>query len=229
VPQLHASLQTGLDCLPAKSENAADGCKHLQLVNLGRPGTATLPGVTAPAVAAEQLPVALPMLEARNHDANPRNDVEVVTLHVGGNDVSRPIQEACLAGFGPECVGTILTEMATYEADLRVVVSQLRAAAGEDTPIVLGTYDNPVPFCALAPIPGAIELGAIVLEGFDPLGIDGVHDILRDVAADYDAEVAEVFGQITSPGDWVGGEDCLHPTGSGHDIVTGAFEDALGI
>ncbi len=226
VPQLHRALQADLDCLPARSTRAADGCKQLQLVNLGRPGTDTMPGVTAPIVAAEQLPVAIPMLEARNHDANPRNDVEVITLHVGGNDVSGPIRTACIGGPTPGCITTFVTEMAIYEADLRNVVGRLRTAAGDDTPIVLGTYDNPVPFCFLGGISGASALGAMVLEGTPDGALAGVHDIVREVAADYDAEVAEVFGTFARA-DFVGGDDCLHPSDSGHDKVTASFRRAI--
>ena len=227
VPQLQQELRVDLDCSPARSAKAKDGCKHLQLLNLGRPGTDEMPGVTAPIIANEQLPIALPLLEARNHDRNPRNDVELVTLHVGGNDVSGPIQLACLGGFTPECVGTIISEMAAFDADLRDVVGPLRTAAGPDTPIVLGTYDNPVPYCFLAEVPGAIELGALLLEGTPDGSLDGIHDVIRRVAADYDAEVAEVFGQFEGA-DFVGGGDCLHPSSTGHDKVTEAFSSILG-
>ena len=227
VPQLYRALREDLDCIPAVVEEAADGCKQLQLVSLGRPATAALPGVTAPAVRDEQLPMALSLLE-RNHDANPANDVEVITLHVGGNDVAGPIQAACIGGFGAECIGTFIAEMTALQADLAFVVGTLRAAAGPDTPIVLGTYDNPVPFCDLAGIPGAIQLGALILEGTPDGTLPGVHDIVRAVAAAYDAEVAEVFGRLDAAGDWVGGSDCLHPTDSGYDEVTEAFEEALG-
>jgi lysophospholipase L1-like esterase len=226
VPQLYGSLKVELDCIPAEPEQVPDGCKHLQLVNLGRPGTATMPGVTAPAVKAEQLPIALGLLE-RNHDANPVNDVEVITLHVGGNDVAGPIQAACIGGFTDTCVAVFVAEMTALQADLAEVVGILRAAA-PDTTIVLGTYDNPVPFCDLAGIPGAIQLGALVLEGIPGTGIPGVNDIVRGVAAAFGAEVAEVFGDIGDASDWVGGSDCLHPTDSGYDKVTDAFEAALG-
>ncbi len=222
VGQFDEALQEELDCLPAASNQAANGCKHLQLVNLARPATDALPGVTTPAVASEQLPVAIPMLQSRNHDANPRNDVEVVTLHVGGNDVSGPIQAACIGGFTQPCGVTWVTTMAQYEADLDDVVSQLRSAAGDDTPIVLGTYDNPVPYCTLGEVPGAIQLGALLLEGSPDGSLDGIHDVVRRVAARYDAEVAEVFGQLGA-GDFVGGGDCLHPSDTGHDKVTEAF------
>lgn len=226
VAQLHGSLQEDLDCIPAEPEQVPDGCERLQLVNLGRPGTATMPGVTAPAVKAEQLPIALELL-ARNHDDNPVNDVEVITLHVGGNDVAGPIQEACIGGFTDQCVAVFIAEMTALQADLAEVVGILRAADG-DVPIVLGTYDNPVPFCDLAGIPGASQLGDLVLEGIPGTGIPGVNDIVRGVAAAFGAEVAEVFGDLDSAGDWVGGSDCLHPADSGYDKVTDAFEEALG-
>jgi lysophospholipase L1-like esterase len=224
VAQLHEALRSDLDCLPARSAKAADGCKRLQLLNTARPAMDGLPGVTAPLVAEEQLPVAIPLLEARNHDRNPRNDVEVVTLHVGGNDVSGPIQQACIGGLTPECLATFVFEMETYRADLHNVLSQLREAAGPNTPIVLGTYDNPIPFCDLGAIPGAAELGALLLEGAP--GLDGLHDVIRQVASVYDAEVAEVFGQLGA-GDFVGGADCLHPTDTGHDIAAEAFRALL--
>jgi len=182
--------------------------------------------VTAPLVESEQLPIAIPMLERRNHDRNPRNDVQVVTLHVGGNDVSGPIQEACIGGFSPECLGTWTGEMAQFEADLDEVVGELRRAAGDEMPFVLGTYDNPVPYCDLAAIPGAIELGAMLLEGTPDGSLDGVHDVVRRVAASHGADVAEVFGTLGA-GDFVGGSDCLHVTDSGHAKVAAAFLDVV--
>ena len=223
VATLHDELRQQWDCHPSPWR---DSCRRLRLESLGRPATDTLPGVTAPLVASEQLPVAIPMLERRNQDRRPRNDVEVVTLQVGGNDVSGPIQEACIGGITPGCLATWMSEMSQLETDLNLVVSELRAAAGADTPIVLGTYDNPVPYCDLAAIPGAIELGAMLLEGTPDGSLDGVHDVVRRVAANYDAGVAEVFGTLNE-GDFVGGSDCLHVTNSGHAKVAAAFFDAV--
>jgi lysophospholipase L1-like esterase len=225
--QLHEALVSGFDCSPSASENAADGCSRLELIALGRPATATLPGVTAPLVETEQLPVAIELLQ-RNHDQNPVNDVEVITLHVGGNDVSGPIQFACLTGSQEQCIATFKAEMSAFAGDLYRLVGRLRAAAGPGTPIVLGTYDNPVPYCNLAPVPGAIGLGAMVLEGSPDGAIPGVHDIIRQVAADNGAVVAESFGDL-GQGDFAGGDDCLHPTSAGYDHVTDAFIEALGI
>lgn len=222
--QLHEVLRIDLDCLPAESDNAADGCKHLNFINLGRMGDDVHPGVTAPIVTDEQLPIAIPMLTARNQDDNPRNNVEAVTLIVGGNDVSGPVIDACLNGG--DCFGTLYFEVLFFEQDLRSVVSDLRAAAGPDTMIVLGTYDNPAPYCYLAEVPGAIPLGDLMLEGTPDGALNGIHDAIRQVAGEFDAEVAEVFGTL-GEGDFVGGFDCLHPTSAGYDKITDAFADAI--
>jgi hypothetical protein len=53
-------------------------------------------GATTVSLIADQLPEATELLRSRNADRNPRNDVEVVTLHIGGNDVTGPIIDACV-------------------------------------------------------------------------------------------------------------------------------------
>ena len=120
----------------------------------------------------------------------------------------------------------IQAEFAAYASDLDVALSTLREAAGPDARIVIGTYDNPIATCFLGQVPGAVQLGALVLEGGGPVP-QGLNDIMREVAARYDVEVAEVFGDLVSQ-DWVGGTDCLHPDDSGYDKVTIAFQEVLG-
>ena len=71
-----------------------------------------------------------------------------------------------------------------------------------------------------------MQLAALVLEGRPALVPEGLHDIMRDVAADYGVEVAEVFGDL-GPQDWVGGNDCLHPDDSGYEKVAAAFAEVL--
>jgi lysophospholipase L1-like esterase len=149
-----------------------------------------------------------------------------VTIHIGGNDVTNPIIAACLGGLSANCLQVIQSEFAAYRSDLDTVLSALRTAAGPDTRIVIGTYDNPFPTCNLGQVPGAIQLAAIVLEGLPGVLPQGLHDIMRDVADDYGVEVAEIFGDLGSQ-DWLGGNDCLHPDDSGYDKVTAAFVEVL--
>jgi lysophospholipase L1-like esterase len=220
VPQLHSALRERYGCLPARSEQAADKCKQLQLVDLA------VGGATTPSLTSGQLPTAVSLLEDRNGDRNPRNDVEIVTLHIGGNDVTGPIIAACLGGLTPGCVATIQAELTAYRADLQTLLSALRAAAGSDTAIVIGTYDNPIATCFLGAVPGAIQLGALTLEGGGPIAA-GLHDVMRQVAAEHDVLVASVYGELL-PADWVGGNDCLHPRDSGYAKVVAAFLATLG-
>ena len=121
---------------------------------------------------------------------------------------------------------TISSEFAAYTSDLDSALSALREAAGPDARIVINTYDNGIAQCVLGGVPGAVQLANIVLEGLPPFVPLGLHDIMRDVGADYDVEVAEVFGDL-APSDWVGGSDCLHPNDTGYDKVTDAFLEVL--
>jgi lysophospholipase L1-like esterase len=219
VPRLYTALKGGFDCSP--SPNPKDkGCKKLELINIA------VGGATTPTLIANQLPTAEALLRARNGNNNPRDNVEVVTVSIGGNDVTGPIIAACIQAPGsPSCLATIQSEFAAYRSDLTVALSRLRAAAGPDARIVIGTYDNPIPTCFLGQVPGAGALAAVVLEG-GPGVPQGLHDIIRDVAAQYGVEVAEVYGDL-APQDWLGGQDCLHPKDSGYAKVAAAFEDVL--
>lgn len=220
VPKLHTALQEQFDCSPSDNPKPGQGCKKLELVSLA------VGGATTPTLIANQLPAAVALLQERNGNNNPRDNVEVVTIHIGGNDVTNPIVAACVFGINPNCLNVIATEFAAYETDLNQALSALRSAAGPDARIVLGTYDNPFPTCALGGIPGAAQLADLVLEGAPPLIPRGLHDVMRDVAASYDVEIADSFHKL-APQDWVGGQDCLHPDDSGYDKVAQAFVDVL--
>ena len=220
VAQLHEVLKDGFDCSPSDNPKPGQGCEKLELTNL------SVGGATTPTMIANQLPAAVATLQDRNGNNNPRDDVEVVTISIGGNDVTNPIISACLGGLSPACVGTIASEFAAYTADLNSALSTLRSAAGPDTRIVLGTYDNGFAQCFLGGVPGAVQLANIALEGFPPFVPQGLHDIMRSVGATYNVEIAEVFGDL-GPTDWVGGADCLHPNDTGYDKVTAAFADVL--
>jgi lysophospholipase L1-like esterase len=229
VAQLNEALKEQFNCSGAGPNRARAGCKHLQLVNLA------VGGATTPTLIANQLPSAEELLQSRNDDGKPRNDVEVVTLHIGGNDVTNPIINACLINRALNCQATIESELGTYRSDLDQALSRLRAAAGQEARIVIGTYDNPIATCFLAQLfPGeAVPLADIILEGGSLVLSDesvaveqGLHDIMREVGGDNGVEVADVYGDL-APQDWFGGTDCLHPDDSGYDKVTDAFLEVL--
>jgi lysophospholipase L1-like esterase len=221
VPQLNEAIRARGKCPAAGSHQLRGGCRHLGLLNIA------VGGATTPTMVAGQFPQAIPLLESRNGNRKKRDDVKLTTLHIGGNDVTNPIIAACLGGITPACQATIQAEFTAYASDLDGALATLRDAAGNRATIVIGTYDNPIATCVLGGVPGAVQLADLVLEG-GPGVPQGLHDIIREVAARDDIQVAEVFGDL-GPEDWVGGSDCLHPDDSGYDKVTDAFLEALGL
>jgi len=236
VAQLHDYLVANLDCPPKASHKARHGCPQPQLVNLARSAVPAMdghrekPGVTTQIVIHEQLPKATGLLRARNHDKNPRNDVEVVTLTVGGNDIFGPVTSACLSGVTPECSTAIGTSFAAFSVNYSKILQRLRKAAGPDSAIVTMTYYNPLPYCYIgtANPEAATMLGNFVLEGapVPGLGDVGFNGLITAISHQYGAKVADTFGTLGA-GDFVGGSDCLHPNKSGHTKIATAFEEAL--
>jgi len=237
VARFHDYLVDNLDCIPGVSDERQDGCKHLQLRNIARSGVPAMdgqpakPGVTTQILIDEQLPVATALLRERNGHLNPSNDVEVVTLTVGGNDVFGPITSACLGGTPAQCGAAIQTAFAAFGVNYRTILGALRDAAGPDAPIMTMTYYNPLPFCVIGQRLGsevAQDFGDWVLRGGTfqqmplPVGFNG---LIRQISQTYGAQVADTFGALGA-GDFVGGADCLHPNASGHAKIAETFETA---
>jgi lysophospholipase L1-like esterase len=211
VPQFYQLLRQQLACQPAGQPS----CGSLALRNLG------VGGATSTTLLATQLPEAVAELQARNGDPNPYNDVRVVTIDIGGNDVFGVVS-SCAAGPTPECGALIQARLQTFAVNFTQILAQLRAAAGPDTVIVAMTYYNPLPSCRLASL---APLADAVLEG--GLGVAvGLNDLIRSIAADHGVLVAETYGQL-GPGELVGGSDCLHPNDAGYQVITEAFAAAL--
>jgi lysophospholipase L1-like esterase len=134
---------------------------------LGRPGCGSLAldnlavgGATSTTLLTDQLPVAEDELRAHNGDGNPRNDVLVVTIDIGGNDVFSVVP-SCTAGATPQCLALVQARLASFEANFSQILSRLRAAAGPDTVIVAMTYYNPLGSCFRAALgaPGRCRAG----------------------------------------------------------------------
>ncbi|HSL26090.1 MAG TPA: SGNH/GDSL hydrolase family protein, partial [Acidimicrobiia bacterium] len=194
----------------------AAACPGLEFVNLA------VPGATSTSLIAVQLQPALTLIGDRNGDADAENDVILITLTIGGNDLVNPVFAACSAGVTPECVQTVQSIFTTYAANLAVILGSLRNAAGPDTQIVVMTYDNPLGSCFRAPLE---PLADLLLEGGTGFPV-GYNDIIRSVAAAFQVDVADTFGQL-EPDDWLGGNDCTHPDISGHHKIAEIFLDVI--
>jgi len=241
VAQFAHELREDRDCRRAgggHERRGHDACRSLRLLNLSRSavpamdGQPARPGVTTQRLIDEQLPAATTLLRQRNGDRNRHNDVEVVTLTVGGNDIFGPLTSACLLSDpSTGCEAAVGTAFSAFTERYATVLDQLRAAAGRHTVIITMTYYNPLPYCTLGQAnPSAGAFADWVLEGgtLPQVGTlaDGFNDLIRSTSQQYDAEVAETFGELGA-GDFVGGADCLHPNRVGHTKLAAAFDEAF--
>jgi lysophospholipase L1-like esterase len=231
VGRLAAQLVVALDCAPLRWYRPREGCPDLQTRNVARPGA------TSASLREEQLPAAAALLRARNADGDPRGDVELVTVTIGGNDVFGPVVAACLtppspgSPGAPDCAATVAAALESFAANYARILATLRRAGGADVRLLTMTYDNPLATCVLGRDPGAVALADVVLEGGSlPDGAtvpEGLNDVVRASSARVGAEVAETYGLLRDE-DFVGGADCLHPDASGHARIAAAFLAALG-
>ena len=140
-------------------------------------------------------------LTSRNSDADPNNDVAVVTLEIGGNDLLDIFFELVLPGTcpnvedglgKPECVQRVRETLDTYGPNLDEILTRLREA-DPDVPIFLLTLYNPFSG-GVAMLDDLVELA---LEGRpDTPFPEGLHDIVREQAEAHDARLVEVASSV---------------------------------
>lgn len=196
-------------------EGVSEACPGLELVNL------SVPGAKSSDLIASQLGTALALIADRNGDSNPGNDVVLITVTIGGNDLFAPVVAACGGGVTPNCITTVTSLFNAYAINLAHILGSLRAAA-PNAQIVQSTYPNGLGSCFLAPLAPFADL---VLEGGPGLAV-GFNDIIRATAAAFGVGIADIYGQL-EPDDWVGGQDCNHPDISGYHKIAEIFLDVI--
>ena len=213
VPLLAADLQG--NC--GKGGGKAVGCR-IDLVNKA------VNGATTVSLIANQLPSALALIEERNSNKSPVDDVRLITITIGGNDVVGPVVAACAGGVSQTCVQSIAAQLNQVSTNYATILSSLREAAGPGTTIAVQTYYNAVenPGC---PINFLSDLGKVVLECGGLLAA-GLNDVIRQQAMAFGAvivETAPVVDPVTETQ-----PDCLHPNDAGHADIAEAFAAAVG-
>jgi len=174
------------------------------------------------------------LLEERNRNASPRDDVEVVSLTVGGNDLFGPAVAGCVVSPDPTvtCRPALAATFRAFATNYDRILAELRAAGGDDVVLMTTTYYNPLPFCDLgaADPARATAVGGWILEGGTLPGLGtleiGFDDVIRAVSAEHGAVVADTFGTVGA-GDFVGGSDCVHPDAEAHAKIAGVFAAAF--
>ena len=184
----------------------------------------SIPGATSSSLITQQLPTAVAELEDRNGDKKGNNDVKVVTVDIGGNDVLRLLQSSsCVPVATDACfvlAGTILT---TFAGNFDFILDELRTAAGPDTTMIVMTYYNSLVAAPPCPLNFLAPLGDVILEGEPGVSV-GLNDLIRLIAVSHDAQVADTYGRL-SPTDIL--PDCVHANDDGYEIIADQFKDAF--
>jgi lysophospholipase L1-like esterase len=210
-PRLSRFLRS-VDC----AEGTPQACARLQFADY------SVGGATSGDLISEQLNRALAEITARRIDGDPRNNVEFITITIGGNDLFQPVLEACGDGVNDNCKATITNVFGAYATNLAKILGTLRAEA-RGTEIAIMTYYNPLGACHLSHLAPLAELALEGIDGVQP----GLNDLIRDIAAGVGGiTVVETYGLLGEK-DLVGADDCLHPADSGHLKIAKAFRRAM--
>lgn len=204
------SATGGFSYVDVLAERLATGRSPLEALDLSVGGarTDTMSAQVAAAVAA---------ITERRLTSNVGDDVRLITLTIGGNDVFRPVTTACDNPEAPGCAGAVGQALLGFAVRYPQIVGALRQAAGPSATVALMTYYNSIqPPCRVAPLNA---LAQEVLEGGTRVPT-GLNDIIRATAAVFGAVVVETEHVIGSK-QLVG--DCLHPTAAGQKAIGNQF------
>jgi lysophospholipase L1-like esterase len=211
VPRVADALRSARQC----STDQRTSC-------LGESIDLSVSGATTTTLIATQLPAATALLQTRNGNATPDDDVRLITLTIGGNDVFQPVIAACQNPTAPACSATVATQLQQVATNYATILGRLRAAAGRDATIAVTTYYNGLaaPGCPAAALS---QLAQVVLEG-GPGVPAGLNDIIRQAAQATGAVVVET-APVVEPAEVR--PDCLHPTDQGHADIAAAVARAV--
>ena len=157
-----------------------------------------------------------------------KGKVALVTIDIGANDLQRLDSQGNVVICLLEPAGCV-TQQTRLAANLSAILSDLRAAAGTDVPIVGMTYYN-----AFAPLWFTDPAMALLVGG----RVDDVDAVLTSTYAAAGVPVADVAGAFENgiypdsalnvcAWTWVCSLGDLHPNTAGYRVIAQAFEEAL--
>lgn len=201
--------------------------EEFQAINLGHSGD-----TTQDLVDHGHLEEAIQQIRRRNGDDDPTNDVKVITLEIGGNDLLNIFFNLVLPGTcpsveasleRPECADRLREALDAYGPMLGAVLDRLRAADPEVT-IVLLTLYNPFPDS----FPAFAELAELALEGLpDTPFPEGMNDIIRAQAQGRDVVLVDLYPLFQGRAGELIASDLIHPNDAGYQVMAEAVLAAL--
>jgi lysophospholipase L1-like esterase len=169
----------------------------------------------------------------RNGDSDPGNDVVLVTLEIGGNDLLDLFFDYVVPGTcptlsesleRPECVAILQRTFEDFGPNLERIMERL-LAADPDLNLVLMTLYNPFS----AKIEVFDPFGVLSLEGLpDTPFPEGINDTIRAQAQASGVKLADVYPEFVGKGPEYISQDIIHPNDTGYrvmaDVVIAALE-----
>jgi lysophospholipase L1-like esterase len=173
----------------------------------------------------------------RNSDDEPHNDVMLVTLEIGGNDLLRLAPSLILTGTctsaeraleRPQCLDALWETLDEFDQNLGTALDRLREADADLTIVVMTLY-NPVPR-SFGPIGtrGINQLAVMALEGLpDTPFPEGLNDVIRRETEKRGFILVDLYPLFEWDGDQYVDSDFLHPSDAGHAAIAGAVLEAV--
>ena len=219
-----ASDRATTDFVPLVHQALGD---DFELLNLGHSGD-----TSRELIDHGHLEEAVNAIEERNGDDDRENDVKLVTLEIGGNDlldlyfadvISGTCPDLQTALEKPECIFPLRTAFERFEPNLDSVLERLRGA-DPAVPIVLLTLYNPFS----GRIPAIAELAELALEGRagTPFA-EGFNDIIRATGGDHAVVLVDLYPLFEGKAQELIAQDLIHPNDAGYRVMADAVLAAL--
>lgn len=176
-------------------------------------------------------------VEGRKRDDDPNNDVMLVTLEIGGNDLlglapSLVLTNTCTsverALQRPQCLDALRKTLNEFGGNLGTALDRLRGADADLTIVVMTMY-NPVSG-RYGPIGtrGINRLAEMALEGLpDTRFPEGLNDIVRGEGAERGAVLVDLYPLFEGKASQYIARDFIHPNDAGHEVMAEAVLEAV--
>jgi lysophospholipase L1-like esterase len=180
------------------------------------------------------LHAAIAEIGRRNGDSEAGNDVTLVTLEIGGNDLLDLYFDLVVPGTCPNlteglqkpvCVDALRETLDTFVPNLRDTLQRLRQADA-DLRIVLMTLYNPFSGSTVT----AFEpIGDLALEGLpDTPFLEGLNDLVRAEAQAAGVILADLYPLFAGKGRVYIAPDLIHPNDAGYRVMADTVLAAIG-
>ncbi len=175
---------------------------------------------------------AIATIEQLNGDSDADNDVRLVTLEIGGNDLLGLYFSFVLTGVCPDvdtllatpaCADALRTVLTNFEPNLIATLDSIEAADPSLEVVVLTLYD---PFSGQ--LPGQTAISQIALEGMEGSPFpEGLNTIMRRLVAGRNVTLVDLYPLFQGRSNELISIDFIHPNDAGHAVMAEAVIAAI--